>query len=531
MPSLVEMQYDPYLPRLSILINGKQPADLSRLVQYADEEIWSWCSEIFETIYAEIRDDYVISFTGSKSDADVLEVARRSNNHCLGFKARDFIVSEPLQKRLGKLNQLIKKENITAYQKTIIDAGFMVSPAMKGHLNDLLSLDINNLFCSVRVSAIAGPRQNSLLENSNNFVFLIADQYSEAVRLSKQQTEKTPIFAIFLGQKNELVEINHGVYFYETCEDKLFDTVFNCFLSAPLLGAFRNCIQSLSKAPQYRENLKRISMIEPLVYVDVDTPVEVGKSNKLRITIDPPVGAPPKLDFKVKNKDIASCDGMAVFGCKAGSTLLEIYKAGEKVPFAEKEIKVIKRNRITKLLLSDDSIILGEGDKKAIVCDYAPTNADNVREIAWKSTNDKVASVDKNGTVKAESIGECRIICTAENVSAYCNCQVKPYLKQIILETPLEEDILHLLPMQEEILSLKAIPNNSIDGKLTVETSDYNVVNVVGQKLIAKTKGQATITIRNSNKRLTTSFTVIVGKPPKRTIFQKLFGKKTSERR
>lgn len=522
LPSLVEMQYDPYTPRLSILINGKQPSDLSRLVQYADEEIWSWCKEIFETIYAEIRDDYVISFTGTKADAELVEFVSKSYKHCVGFRAKDFIVSESLQKRLGKLNQLIKKENITAYHKTIIDACFMVSPAMQAHLEDILGLDINNLFCSVRVSTLGSINH---LESPDSFAFVVAENHLEAARLAKQLTTTTPSFAIYIGQNIGLTAINENTYFYETCEEKLFDTVFDCFLSAPLLRAFRNCLLSLSRSPQYREKLKKISMVEPLVNVDFDLPVETGKSNKLRITLEPSVGQLPKLEFKVTNSDIASCDGIAVFGHKAGSTKLEVYKAGEKVPFAEKDIKVIKRNRITKLLLSDDSVLLGEGDKKTIVCDYAPTNADNVREIAWKSTNDKVVSVDKTGKITALSVGECRIICTAENVSAQCICQVKPYLKQIILETPLEENILHLLPMQEEALSLKTVPNNSIDGKLTVETSDYNVVNVVGQKLIAKTRGEATITIRNSNKRLTTSFTVIVGKPPKRTIFQKLFGK------
>ena len=267
-------------------------------------------------------------------------------------------------------------------------------------------------------------------------------------------------------------------------------------------------------------------MIEPLINVNYNLPVEVGKSNRVSVSLSPPIGKTPKLVFKVRNDKIASCDGMAIYGRNAGSTVLEIYKSGEKLPFAKKEIKVIKRNRITNILLSDDSLLLGEGDRASIKSDYAPVDADNTNEIKWKSTDDSVVSVDSMGRLLAKSTGDCRIICTAENVSAQCICQVKPYLNEIIIETPLEENVLHMLPLQEETLLLKTIPDNSIDGQITVDTSDYNVVNVVGHKLIDKNKVNAIITIYNKNKRFTKSFTVIVGKPKKQNIFHKLFGQR-----
>ena len=75
MSALVELQYNPYLPQLSILINGTPPSDLSRLIQYSDEDIWQWADEIMDAIYAETREKFAVYFIGMPYDADVIHIA------------------------------------------------------------------------------------------------------------------------------------------------------------------------------------------------------------------------------------------------------------------------------------------------------------------------------------------------------------------------------------------------------------------------------------------------------------------------
>lgn len=519
MPSLVELQYNPYLPNLSVLLNGKQPSDFSRLIQYSNEDIWKWCDEIFDALYEEIRDDYVISFTGRDIDAQILQIRSKQYKHCLGIKHRDFVIDEPLQKRLGILNQIIKKAEITSYQKTVIKASFNITSEMQEFSDLVKEIDINNLFCSVHISISKTPANDP---NTVHFI-LAEDKFTAEKQLANTVTNGNPIFAVYLSNKSGLVDLNEKAIFVETTSAEIIDTLFECFLWFPLLKAFRNCLPSVTTNPKVGYQVKIVSAITPLVNVSFDSPVEVGKSNKLNITLDPPVGQPPKLEYKTQNEKIAVCDGLNIYGKSSGETKLEIYVVGEKLPFDIQQIKVIKRNRISKLMLSESDLTLGLNDKKIIKCDYAPVDADNVASISWKSTDDSIVKVDSSGRLVACGIGECRIICTAENVSAQCICNVKPYLSEIILQTPLEENVLHMIPMQEELLSLNVVPQNSIDGKILVESSDYNIVNVVGNKLIAKQKGEVTITVRNSSNRKSLSFTVIVGKP-KRGFFQKIFG-------
>ena len=154
MPRIVELEYNPYIPQLQIVIDGLQPPDFSRLIQYSDEDIWHWAHEIVDTIYAEVRDDFILTFTGTEQDAAIIRYVCENCKNCVGFKHKDFQISDALPKRMGKLNQLIKKAGITAYERTVIDSTFLIPPTQQHLLEDIMSIDINNLFCAVRVSTI-----------------------------------------------------------------------------------------------------------------------------------------------------------------------------------------------------------------------------------------------------------------------------------------------------------------------------------------------------------------------------------------
>ena len=153
------------------------------------------------------------------------------------------------------------------------------------------------------------------------------------------------------------------------------------------------------------------------------------------------------------------------------------------------------------MILDEDSIVLGKGRSHNFKFDYAPTDADNVDCVTWKSSDESIITVDSKGRAKCVGIGECRIICLAENISAQCRCIVKPYLEDIIIESPTVDDgHLVMSSMEEQKLVLTTFPNDCIDGELIVSSSDYDVVNCVNGKLIAKNKGEADVTITNRSR-------------------------------
>lgn len=328
---------------------------------------------------------------------------------------------------------------------------------------------------------------------------------------------------IYVGKENKVCQVNEFAVVYETTNENLMSTIFDCFLWLPLVKAFRLCYTSVLKTTDYTDDFKLISAIEPIIKISVDEKIEVGKSNPIRITYEPPVRKPPKVTFKVLNETIASTDGICIFGKQPGTTRLEAYCYGAKKPFETFSLNVFKRNRIRRLILSDDELVLGIGDTYKLQCDYSPVDADNAHSISWLSTDKSVISIDKNGTMRCLAKGACRIICTAENVSAQCKCEVKPYLQDMSVSLPENMDLLLLEPMQEYELLIDKVPNDSIDAQTTVSSSDCNIANVIGNRIIAKNSGTATITISNSTKRKTVSFSVSVSKK-KVGFLKSLFG-------
>ena len=518
----ITLTYNPYIPQLSVLINGKQPPEYSHLVQFADEDIWMWHSKIWDVLYLELRDNFYVQFIGTYEDAEIIKYHCALYEHCIGFEFNDFIINISLQKRLGALNQYLKNNNTISYSRTIIDATFILPQSMQLFLEDIAGIDIGNLFCSTRIQTSNGRLKH--FENTTNaYLFVLASNISEGLDYVKKFTSSNPIFLIYVGEKNNLHQICEGSIVYETTKENLISTVFRCFLWLPLIKAFRWCYSSVSKSTVPTDELKIISAIEPLIKIAVDTKIEVGKSNPIQITYEPPVKVPPRVTFKVLNEAIASTDDICVFGRQPGTTRLEAYCYGSKQPFETIVLNVIKRNRIKKIILSEDELVLGIGDTQKLQCDFSPTDADNVNSISWSSTDESIISIDKNGTLRCIAKGTCRIICSAENVSAQCQCEVKPYLQNLSVTLPENKDLLLLEPMQEFELLIDRFPNDSIDAQTTINSSDCNIANVIGNRIIAKNAGTATITISNSSKRKSISFSVNVSKK-KVGFFKSLFG-------
>lgn len=524
MPSLVEIQYDPYRPNVSVLLNGKPPSEYSRLIQYSDEDLWKWADEILDVIYDELNDDFQLIFAGTDFDAAILEKQCENAPHCIGFRKHNFEVSDPLQNRMKCLNQLIKKSGLTSYHKSIIDAYFYVPSAFRSLLEDILALDVNNLFCSVRAQILGAKLAYE--ETPTSVLVLLAEDYESGCEcLRKIRTEK-PAYILIIDGGSGVLKVTDKGWFLRTSKENFFGTLFECLLQMPLTTAFRNCVQSIHGGGKITHELEKIRSTVPVVSVIVGNEVEVGRSIRLDFSIEPETAQLPGLVCKMQNQETASCNGFNVYGLKEGTSTLEVYRQGSGRPFFTKEIRVIQRNRITNLVLSENHLLLGVGDQKQIELDYFPTDADNAEKISWESSNKEILSVDQNGCVTAVGAGECRVICTAENVSAQCICTVKPYMEELtILNVP--ESVLSMKPMQEIRIEYQFEPRDCIDQKLLMKSSDYDVVNVVNETLYAKKTGYAQVTIRNESGRIsrTLEVSVVEDEKPKKKVgfFQKLF--------
>ena len=318
------------------MLNGKPPSAYSRLIQYSDEDLWKWADEILDVIYDELNDDFQLIFVGTDFDAAILEKQCENAPHCIGFRKHNFEVSDPLQNRMKRLNQLIKKSGLTSYQKSIIDACFYVPSAFQSLLEDILALDVNNLFCSVRAQILGAKLAYE--ETPTSVLFLLAEDYDSGYEcLRKIRTEKPAYILIIDGGSGALKVTDKGL-FLRTSREEFFRTLFECLLQVPLTTAFRNCVESIHGGGKITYELEKIRSTVPIVSVIVGNEVEVGKSIRLDFLIEPETAQLPGLVCKMQNQETASCNGFNVYGLKEGTSTLEVYRQGSGRPFFIKEI-------------------------------------------------------------------------------------------------------------------------------------------------------------------------------------------------
>ena len=90
----------------------------------------------------------------------------------------------------------------------------------------------------------------------------------------------------------------------------------------------------------------------------------------------------------------------------------------EETPVVEKKVKV------KSIKLNKKTAVVKKGRTIKLKAKFNPTNATN-KNVTWKSSNKKIATVDKNGKVTAKKKGTCVITCTTKNGKKTAKCKVK----------------------------------------------------------------------------------------------------------
>ncbi|MCX4354824.1 MAG: hypothetical protein OSJ43_01225 [Oscillospiraceae bacterium] len=506
MSSIVEMYCNPYSCSTQILINGKAPADYSPLIQYANEPLYKWCEEIFDLIYNEINDSFSLIFVGRKFDADILRIVSQQSENCRSFYHKEFVINTPLQKRMVLLNDLVKKNEIDLH-RIRIGVDFVIFDNMLiGNVNEL---EIKNSYCYVDKRILSAAEYNDT--RASDYLFVICDDFQLVERITMKAKCG---FVLRPASKTNIVSCENGLFFVEFEPNDFFEIVFECLLFAPLCDAFVHCIELLNgnEAIVYSDEFRVLTAIKPLVMVELPETVEIGRSAPLKVYTKPETAEPPEITFEYDKSGIVNCTNQRIEGIREGIVNILVFEKGSHKAFSCQQILVIKRNRITRLLLPDNEILLGENDIHSLSVEYFPENADNANAIEWLSTDSSIVRIEKNGKLTALKSGHCQVICSAEGVSTRINIEVKPYLVDLKVENiDISEPV--AIPLWQDLtLSVIAEPSNAIDREFDLSSSDIMVVNIIGTTLRPVSIGDVVVTLTNSTGRVKKSIRVTVTK-------------------
>lgn len=158
--------------------------------------------------------------------------------------------------------------------------------------------------------------------------------------------------------------------------------------------------------------------------------------------------------------------------------------------------------RVSSVSLNKGVVVLAPGKTFKLIASIAPTNATN-KNVSWKSSKSSVASVDKNGLVKAGAVGNANVTVTTVDGQ-------KSAVAQIIVEIPITALTLNVPRVDLSVgqsyqLKVTAAPKTaSVSG--LVWSSNKKSVATVSQsgKVVAVGGGSAQITVatRDGSKKI-----------------------------
>lgn len=189
---------------------------------------------------------------------------------------------------------------------------------------------------------------------------------------------------------------------------------------------------------------------------------------------------------------------MKIYGIPG--TYAETYAKERGIAFEAKEVKA------TSVTLSKETLVLNKWDRETLSFTVEP--ADFTDEVIWKSTDTNIVTVNENGEVTAQGVGNATVKLTVGDVSVSCKVTVN----QPITDIYLDKYALSMDALETYQLKANIYPSNATNKEVEWSSSDTSIATVDENGLVtALKKGTAVITATakdGSNERGSCNVTV-----------------------
>ena len=156
-----------------------------------------------------------------------------------------------------------------------------------------------------------------------------------------------------------------------------------------------------------------------------------GRSTTVKVKVSPTNATNKKLKWTTSNSKVAVVNSQGKITAKGrGNATIKVMALDGSNKYAT--VKVTVKQPVTSVKLNRNSAILkvkGKAKQKTVTLNATvnPKNANN-KAVSWKSSNSKIATVNRKGKVTAKKKGTCFITATAKDgskKSAKCKIVVK----------------------------------------------------------------------------------------------------------
>ncbi len=241
-----------------------------------------------------------------------------------------------------------------------------------------------------------------------------------------------------------------------------------------------------------------------------------GKTVALTATVTPTNATNKNVTWKSSNPKIAKVDEKSgvVTAVAAGTATITATAADDSGVKATCKITVTNPVvKVTKVTLNKTTASVVKGKTLTLTATVTPTNATN-KNVTWKSSNTKIATVDGNGKVTAVAAGTATITCTAKadkSKSATCKITVtNPPVK--VTKLKINKTSVDLIKGKTVQLKVTVTPSNATNKAVTWTSSNKRIATVTSNGLVKAVRtGTVTITAKakdGSGKKVTCKINV-----------------------
>lgn len=222
-----------------------------------------------------------------------------------------------------------------------------------------------------------------------------------------------------------------------------------------------------------------------------------GKTVALTATVTPDTATDKTIKWTTSNKNVATVSTVGVVTAVAAGTAIITATAADGSG-VKATCKITVTNpviKVTKVTLNKTTASVVKGKTLTLTATVTPTNATN-KNVTWKSSNTKIATVDGNGKVTAVTAGTVTITCTAKadkSKSATCKITVtNPAVK--VTKLSMNKTSVDLLKGKTVQLKVTVTPSNATNKAVTWTSSNKKIATVTSNGLV-KAVGTGTVTI------------------------------------
>lgn len=497
----VIVKYNPYLPELSVLINGYPISKYSSIKSYKHKPFVEWCTNFFDEIGSEVNDKYTLNFIGTDFENTIFEKLANENNLCVDYHYEHVEFKQDVYDRLetlkdiGDVNPVSEiKIGIWSEDLELVD-DFLQLLIQK---QEYMQIDENTLLLTeyplvkVMVKKIEFPEDFLSVQ----IPITLSQGEPEEDLINHIQSLNRSIFLISLGNQSVFKGKKVNIFYYQVNGEEATERIDEIISGAglPLILSdrdyqFQKQVDdgTIFLTNENKEKLYQICEIEPIYKVKIPSKAYINRTFTIGIQRIPDSN---NVFYAVKSKNgCFKIEGLKITPLESGDDVLSVYANNSSVPVFSKNINIEDGSFIDNISFNASQITIPVAEERKFQLSYEPQDAVDGDEIDWHFSHPDIVEV-RNGKLYGIQPGETTLTVKAQDVEASLNISVLPHIKRI----QLSKNNVILKVGEAQQINYLVVPDNAIEKDfIQIESSNEKVAVYRGGRVIGKSPGKATI--------------------------------------